>query len=202
MAEAAAIVLAGGQSTRMGRDKAMVKIKEKRMLEGLVGVLAEAFAEIILSANDSTYDWLKIKTVPDIYDGRGPLGGIHAGLTASSYPINFLVACDMPFINTGLAAYMTGLADRYDIVVPMIGKYYQPLFAVYTKNCLPAIERQLKEGRNKITSFYHHQKVRFVELDEIRQYGNPDKIFFNVNTPIDLETAKTMAGRTKDGTEF
>ncbi|MHB9093204.1 MAG: molybdenum cofactor guanylyltransferase [Eubacteriales bacterium] len=201
MSGAAAIVLAGGKSTRMGKDKALIVVQRDKMLAGVICLLSKEFSEIIISASDNLYGELGLKTVPDIYPGRGPLGGIHAGLRASSYDVNFVVACDMPFINTRLAAYMVDAAPGYDIVVPRLGDYYQPLFAVYTKNCLPAIERQLNQGRNKITTFYPGMKTRFVEPEEIEKYGDPNELFFNVNTPVDLEMAKGMAGRKLDGSK-
>lgn len=202
MLTAAAIVLAGGKSTRMGKNKALLEIKEQRMLEGIVSKLTGHFSEIIISANDSAYEDLGIKTVRDIYTDCGPLGGIHAGLRESRHHVNFLIACDMPFVNIELANYMVNVSEGYDAVVPKMGEYYQPLFAVYTKNCLPVIEKKLEQGRNKITSFYHDVKLKFVEVDEIERYGNKETIFFNVNTPADLEAAKVMAGRNENGQEI
>ncbi len=202
MLEAAAVILAGGKSTRMGRNKALVKIKEHKMLEGIARVLSDEFPEIIISANENLFESLGIKTVPDIFPGCGPLAGIHACLKASSYHVNLLVACDMPFVNLRLAAYMVKLAAGYDAIVPAMGDYYQPLFAVYTKNCLTIIENQLRQGPSKVTSFYPKVKTRFVGTEEIRKFGDPERIFFNVNTPIDLDLAKVMAGREQNGPEI
>lgn len=199
MIEATAIILAGGKSTRMGRNKAFVRVKEHKMLEGVIRVLNGEFPEIIVSANDNLFDDLGVKTVPDIFPDHGPLGGIHAGLRTSSYAMNFLVACDMPFIDVRLAVHMVKSAAGYDAVVPRLRKYYQPLFAVYSKTCLTAIENRLKQGQNKIFSFYSDVKTRFIGIDEIGLFGDPEKIFFNVNTPVDLDLAKVMAGREKDG---
>ena len=194
MLEAAAIVLAGGKSTRMGRDKTLVRVKKTRMLEGTVKLLADEFPEIIVSANTIPQDVSGVTTIADIMPGRGPLGGIHASLIKSQYHNNFIIACDMPFIDIRLAVYMVSLAEAgHDAVVPRLGKYYQPLFSVYSKNCIPAIEKSLKQGRNQIISFYYAVKTRFVSLDEIKKIGEPDTIFFNVNTPGDLDTAKKMA---------
>ncbi len=199
MSEAAAIILAGGKSTRMGQNKALVRVKKHRMLEAIIRTLSGRFAEILVSANDNSYDDLNLRTVTDIFPGSGPLGGIHAGLKASGYNVNFVVACDMPFTDPGMAAYMVRQAEGYDAVVPRIGEYYQPLFAVYTKNCLGAIETQLTNKMYKIISFYPLVKIRYMGLDEISKFGDPDRMFFNVNTPHDLETAKAMAWREEDG---
>ncbi len=199
MVQATAIVLAGGKSTRMGRNKALVRIRESKMLEGIIRALADEFPEIIISANDNSFDHLQIKTVPDIFPGCGPLGGIYAGLRASGHHVNFVVACDMPFLDVRLAAYLTELAAGYDAVVPRLGEYYQPLFAVYTKNCLKAVENHLKTGPHKVASFYPEVKTRFLSPEEIKKYGDPARIFFNVNTPGDLDLAKAMAGREENG---
>lgn len=201
MLEAAAVVLAGGRSTRMGEDKALLKVTGRRMLEGAVRRLCGVFSEILISANDNAYEDLKIKIIPDEFQGSGPLGGIHAGLKHSRHRINFFTACDMPFIDVRLAVYLVNLAGSCDAVVPRMGDYYQPLFAVYTKDCLQAVESRIQAGRNKITSFYDDIKIKFVDFDQLRQFGNPDEIFFNVNTPGDLELAKSIAGRKADGTE-
>jgi len=201
MIEAAAIILAGGKSSRMGENKALVRVTEYKMLEGIIQVLRPEFAEIILSANDDCYAAFGLKTVQDSYKNRGPLSGIHAGLKASGFFTNFFAACDMPFTDVRLARYMAEIVPGFDAVVPKIGEYYQPLFAVYTRNCLQAIEKQLKAGRNKITSFFGDVRIRFISIDEITKFGEPEKLFFNVNTPVDLHQAKVMAGREGNGPE-
>lgn len=202
MIEAAAIVLAGGKSTRMGTNKALIMVKEQRMLEAAVKNLSKAFPKVLISSNDNSYEDLGIPVFSDIYKDSGPLGGIHAGLRYSGYYTNFFTACDMPFLDSRLAIYMVESARGFDAVVPRIGDYYQPLFAVYTKNCLDAVEDRLIAGRKKITSFYEQIKIRFLELDELSKFGNPDTMFFNVNTPGDLQTAKAIAGRETNGPEI
>ncbi len=202
MLDAAAIVLAGGKSARMGQNKALVTVNEHKMIEGVVRELEKIFPEIIISANGNTLADLGVRAVPDIFSGHGPLGGIHAGLKASGHHVNFVVACDMPFLDVGLAAYMVHAAPGHDAVVPKLGEYYQPLFAVYTKGCIAAIESQLKRGHNRIVSFYSEVNIKFVGMDEIKRYGDPERIFFNVNTPGDLKLAKVMAVRGREGKKW
>lgn len=201
MSQATAIILAGGKSTRMGTDKALIRVSDDNMLESAVRALAGGFSELIISANNRSYESLEIKTVSDVYPGRGPLAGIHAGLLASGNDVNFVVPCDMPFIDVQLALYMVELANGFDVVVPKIGTYYEPLFAVYTKNCLPAIEAHLLAGRNKVMKLYTDTglKIRYVNEAEIEKFGHSESLFFNVNTPVDLEQAKNMAGRKGNG---
>ncbi|WP_418792053.1 molybdenum cofactor guanylyltransferase [Phosphitispora sp. TUW77] len=193
MLEATAVVLAGGKSTRMGRDKALIRVTENRMLEGVVKVLAPEFPEIIISSNASSHNIPGTRIIPDTVFGQGPLGGIYTCLKDSGHQVNFVVACDMPFIESRLAVHLVSLAPGYDAVIPRMGGHYQPLFAVYTKKCLPAIETSLNNGRNRIVSFYSKINSRFVGPDEIRQFGDLDMMFFNVNTPGDLNIAQKMA---------
>lgn len=201
MSQATAIILAGGKSSRMGTDKALIKVNDENMLEGAVRALAGGFGELIVSANNKSYDSLGIKTVSDVFPGRGPLSGIHAGMLASGNDVNFVVPCDMPFIDVKLALYMVELAAGFDVVVPKIGSYYEPLFAVYNKSCLPAVEAHLMAGRNKVTRLYTDSglKVRCVSESEIEKFGHSESLFFNVNTPVDLEQAKNIAGRKVNG---
>ncbi len=199
MLEAAAIVLAGGKSTRMGENKALLTVNEQKMIEAVIRELNKVFPEIIISANGNDFDDLGVRSVQDVFTGHGPLGGIHAGLEASSYYVNFVVACDMPFIDIRLAVYMINSSAGYDALVPKLGEYYQPLYAVYTKGCIAAIERQLKCGQNKIISFYPEVKTMFIETREIKRYGDPERIFFNVNTPGDLELVKSMLSNHREG---
>ncbi len=199
MLEAAAVILAGGKSTRMGQNKALLKIREHRMLEDAVTKLSGVFAEILISANDELYNNLNKRVVPDVYKDFGPLGGIHATLKQSGHHVNFFTACDMPFIDVKLAVYMINLIEGYDAVVPRIGEYYQPLFAVYTKDCLQAVESLIDAGRRKTSAIYDLVRVKFIDTHELCKFGNPDEMFFNVNTPLDIELAKNMARRKQDG---
>ena len=197
MSQATAIILAGGKSSRMGTDKALIKVNNDNMLESAVRALAGGFSELVVSANNKSYDSLEIRTVSDVFPGRGPLAGIHACLLASGNDVNFVVPCDMPFIDVKLALYMVELAAGFDVVVPKIGNYYEPLFAVYNKSCLPAIEAHLMAGQNKVTMLFSEGKlrVRNVNKEEIEKFGHSESLFFNVNTPVDLEKAKNLAGR-------
>lgn len=200
MLEATAVVLAGGKSSRMGQDKAFMILKENTMLENAVKLLSQEFKEVIISANRQLPDF-SVRVIPDVFPDCGPLGGMHAALAISAHTRNFFVACDMPFIDINLARYLVELARDYQAVVPKSGKHYQPLFAVYTTDCLQPIEAQLKNRNNKITGFYDKVSVRFVESDELKDFSDPEKMFFNMNTPQDFEKAKELVRRSFDGTE-
>ncbi|MEW6622726.1 MAG: molybdenum cofactor guanylyltransferase [Bacillota bacterium] len=185
------IVLAGGKSSRMKMNKALLEIGDKRLIEVIIDSLKGAFDEVIVVTNTpQEYSFLPYKLVGDIYKDRGPLGGIHVGLKQARNKYALITACDMPFVESALAKKLCMLAVGYDVVVPKKGDYLQPLFAVYSKNCLPHIETCLKEGKNKIITFYPSVKILYADWDSLLEPGEAQKIFFNVNTPKDLDALK------------
>lgn len=193
MYEAAGIVLAGGKSTRMGTNKALLPLGKETMLATVVAALRPLFSDIIVVTNTpELYRDLKARLVPDVIPGRGPLSGFHAGLLASTYRYNFIVACDMPFLQPSFIMYLLEQAPGYDVVVPRRGEYLQPLHAVYSRHCLKAIEDCLIEGKYKAFAFYPRVKVRYVDVDRLVGSNDPEKIFFNINTPDDLARARRM----------
>ena len=133
------------------------------------------------------------KTAVDIYADSGSLGGIFTGLTAASNDWGMVVACDMPFLNAGLMRYMLGLRPGYDAIVPVPEGYPEPTHALYSKACLPHIERRLKAGQLKIAGFFDDVRVRYVGAKEISRFDLEQLSFFNVNTPEDLSRALTLA---------
>jgi len=194
MRRVSAIVLCGGRSTRMKANKAFVKIGSQPLLESIVNDLKQEFDEVILSANEPhLYHGIDVKIVQDIIiPFSGPLNGIHAGLSAAANPHAFVVACDMPFMDVKLAAFLADLAEGYDVVVPVADGHYQPLYAVYSKVCLPQIQENLKQNIFKIAAFYDKVRVRRVQETEIEMLADKNKVFFNVNTPEDLAQADEM----------
>ena len=191
--EVSGIILAGGKSSRFGRNKALATLGGRTIIEDLALRFRRAFEEVIIVASDpSPYENLGVKVARDRVPGKGPLGGIHAGLAAAAYPRSFCLACDMPFVSLELAAYMASLAPEADAVVPRIGDHYEPMHAVYVKTCLPAIERQLSAPDVKIIAFYSAVRVRVVSEGEVRRFGYPARIFFNINTVSDYGRAEEM----------
>ncbi|MEW8959661.1 molybdenum cofactor guanylyltransferase [Neomoorella humiferrea] len=192
MHEAAGIVLAGGKSTRMGTNKALLPLGQVSMLARVVAALRPLFSEIIVVTNTpELYQDLGTRLVTDVIPGRGPLSGFHAGLMYSPYRYNFIVACDMPFIDPGFISHLIKQAEGYDVVVPRLGEYLQPLHAVYSRECLKAVEECLREGQYKAFAFYPKVKVRYVDIDRL-QGIDPERVFFNINTPKDLARARQL----------
>ena len=170
---ATAIILAGGGSSRMGRDKSMLPVAGKPMIEHVYEQLRPYFAQMIVSSNNAAaHDYLGATVVADDLAGRGPMMGIVSALRASANDVNFVVACDMPQIDTALMRSMLRQARDYDAVVPKVGPtFYEPLFAVYKKSALPAMEELMQSGNNKIVDSYGRFRVRYIDLGG-RQFRN------------------------------
>ena len=160
--------------------------------------LKKVFKEILISGGDEEIGArLGLRVVPDLIQGWGPLSGIHATLLAARSRKCLVVPCDMPFLNADLARIMADLSDGYDVTVPQHGDYLQPLFAVYDKNCIPAVEEALRNGRHKVVDFYPRVRVKYVSETLLRAAADIDTVFFNVNTPLDLEKARMMDKKRK-----
>jgi len=188
--EAAGIILAGGKSSRFCGNKAFAKIAYKRLIDRIIAELKAVLSKIILVTNTPhEYCTLAVDLVSDIIPGRGPLSGIHAGLIASPFELNFIAACDMPFINKDVVAYLVSqVAFSDDVVVPVIGEYPEPLAAVYRKTCIRPIEDCILAAKYQVKSFYPAVNVKYVPEKELIKFGG-EKSFFNINTRDDFQTA-------------
>lgn len=182
-----AIILAGGKSSRFGSDKAFITIKGSSLIKKQVKILKKAFKKIIIVTNNP--DKFKIRGVRvarDVIPGQGPLSGIHAGLSASNSHYNFVVGCDMPFLSIELIRYMVSRRGVFDIVAPKLKRGYEPLFAFYSKNCISAIEKILSTDNFRVNQLFKKVKVRKVRVSEVKKFGPPETLFFNINTLQDL----------------
>jgi len=190
------IVLAGGQSSRLGMDKSFVNVKGQSLIEQIVAKLTRLSDDVVIVTNSpEKYDHLEARVVGDIYPGKGALGGIYSGLRAVANAQSLVVACDMPFLDLNLLRYMILLACGHDVIIPRIGELLEPLHAIYSKSCLEPIDRLLARGGLKIIDFFSEVRVRYVEEDEVDIFDPQHLSFFNVNTLSDLEEMKKMARR-------
>lgn len=193
------IILAGGRSSRMGRNKALLPLQGKVFLERIRQAMLPVVKDIILVSNEPECypDWQGL-LVTDIIPRRGPLSGIHAGLTVSDCHYNLVVACDMPFVSTEYLKRLRKEAEGYDVVVPQHGDYLQPLFAVYSRNCIAAIEDCLLRDIRKIIAFYPQVRVKFLPVERLGDPAEMEQVFFNVNTPADWQQARQLAGEIEE----
>lgn len=188
-----AVVLAGGDSRRLGRPKALLELEGKTLIRIVIDRLLPIFHQVtVVTDRPELFEGLPVKVTGDLLTGgpKTPLRGIHAGLSASTLPYQFVTACDMPFINAGLVRYMTALAPSYDVVVPRVGEYYQPLHAFYSRSCLEPIRDLVESGEGKVTGFYGNLKVCYIGLSEIKRFDPLQESFFNINTWDDYREAR------------
>ncbi|MGE5415186.1 MAG: molybdenum cofactor guanylyltransferase [Acidobacteriota bacterium] len=192
------LILAGGRSSRMQANKAFVELNGQKIIEGVLEKLSCLDEIIIITNEPAEYEKYRssvLHITQDIIPGKGPLSGIHAGLTISLYDFSLVVACDMPFINLSLAAYMLSKAPGYDVVVPRINDNIEPLFSIYDRGCREAIETAIKAGRFRTRDVYRDLRIKYIEENEIRQFGDPEVMFYNVNNRQDLVQAENIARR-------
>ena len=187
---ATGIILAGGKSSRMGRDKSMLPLADsgESMLKNIWNGLIPLCKEILICGNSSDkYKLPDTVEISDIYKDRGPLSGIHAGLKRASYDYSFIVSCDMANFNQELAAFLLSKCDNYDLIIPQHNGLFEPLFAVYHKNTLDIIEKKILSGENRVQKIIAEANPLIIDDDEIKAFGDPKELFKNINTPEDYQ---------------
>lgn len=190
-----AIVLAGGQSKRLGRNKALLEVEGQPLVSRTIQKLAALSDDLLVVTSDpARYAPLGLpaRLVSDERPGMGSLMGIYSGLRVARHTHALAVACDMPFLNLPLLRYMMPLADGHDVVIPRLGGFFEPLHAIYGKSCLPFMAGLLEQGRRQIIAFFDHVRVRYVEEDEIEKFDPHHLSFVNVNTPGDWERVQEL----------
>ena len=174
--QATAIVMAGGDSHRMGADKSMLEIEGRPMIEVVCEQLANHFGQILISANDTDrFAFLGYDVVADKVPGQGPLMGIASALHASANDLNLVVACDIPHIESAFIKKMLAEAgnSEVDIVMPVSGQdKYEPLFAVYRKSAIEAMDKVLSSGGRKIADVFALCRVKYIALDDAEWLTN------------------------------
>lgn len=182
------VILAGGKNSRMGTNKAFLEIDGTRLIDKTINIYRELFSEIIIVTNDplSYVEFVDTTIVTDIYKGKGPLGGIYTGLFYSKNPYTFVSACDMPHLNKDFISCMINQAGKHDVIVPETAEGYQPLHAIYSRDCLPSIKRLLMLDKLKITGFYRDMRVLGISEEQISPFNKDGRLFQNLNTPEDV----------------
>lgn len=186
------VIQAGGQSSRMGRDKALVSLAGRPMIAHVLARVAGLGDETLVTTNNpDALEFLELPLVTDEEPGAGALPGLLTALKAARGDTVLIVACDMPFVNRLLLEHLLELSPGADVVVPRWNDVYQTMQAVYgRKKCLKAVEEALEQGEMRMISFYPEVKVRIVPPDEVAEYDPSGRSFFNVNTPEDLAEAE------------
>lgn len=180
------IVLSGGKSRRMGKEKGLCLLQGKPLIEYSIDLLKQFCDNIIVSTNSDSYDYLGHQIIRDEITGIGPAGGIYSCLQASGNHDNFVLSCDIPMISIELIRYILSHDDKkMDAVIPTINGFQEPLCALYRKNCLLAFKESIIQGQYKIQNILKKVNVSFVELSTENEFGSQNS-FTNVNTPEDI----------------
>ena len=183
--ELCVVLLAGGQSRRMGRNKALIPLQGRPMISRLASEVGRLSDQILISANEiPLYESLGLPVVPDIYKGQGPLAGLHAAMLHSERPLLLALACDLPSVKESFLRLLVRIAEGYDAVIPVTsdGRPH-PLCAVYRRSCLPTLECNLKIGMNKITKVLERLNVNWLPESPTTFLAGE---VCNLNTPEDL----------------
>lgn len=181
---ATGVLLAGGKSSRMKKDKAFLEMDGQPLAERSLKVLKSVFSEVLISTNKpELFARYELPIIQDEVFNRGPLEGLYQGLNAATHDVVFFAACDMPFLEKDLIRFLAKWSVDYDVVVPKLQTGLHPLHAFYHRRCLSAIKNNLKAGRLKIIDFYSACSVKYVDETEMGQFFNLSKVFCNVNTP-------------------
>ena len=188
-----AFVLAGGKSSRMGSDKAFLRLGEETLLSRALK-LAGAVASEVWIVGDAKKFASFGRVVEDAYRERGPLGGIHAALSGSTTELNLMLAVDLPFVTQELLQYLLSraLESGAMVTVPRAGPGFQPLCAVYRRGFTEVAEQSLLEGKNKIDSLFARVGTCVIEENELVRAGFSREMFRNLNTPQELEKARGL----------
>ncbi len=187
-----AIILAGGKSSRMGFDKQFIKIGDTTITEHIIKELKPLFKEIIVVTKSCKfYENSKVITVEDIYKGLGPMAGIHAGLIKSSSEYNYVIACDMPFINIEYIKYMMERIKenkgRLDLVMTKTKEMVETLNAFYNKSLIPIIEDMIKEDKKSLHDLLDITNVLYIEEEKAKSFSPDWRMFTNLNKTSDLK---------------
>ena len=196
-ASVSGILLAGGQSRRMGGvNKALLEVGGRRIVERVASALCDVFPEVLVITNSpDDFQFLGLPMFKDLVPGRGSLGGLYTGLSACKSNYGFLAACDMPFLSVDVIRHMLNMVEGFDVVVPRISGMLEPLHAAYSRECLAYIEELFQHDDLKILNFYDKAKVREVSEKDLRLFDPELRFIMNLNTPEDLQRARDYAAR-------
>jgi molybdopterin-guanine dinucleotide biosynthesis protein A len=198
-------VQAGGESRRMGQDKALMPFLGRPLIQRVVDRLSPIAEEVIVTTNSpNDYRFLSLPLFPDLKPGRGALGGLYTALSSATGDAVAVVACDMPFASASLikAASRLLAEEDADVVIPNSGGGLEPMHAIYRREtCLPAIESAIEADKWRLISWFPQVKVRILQPEEIKPYDPSGLAFWNLNTPEEFAEAERQAQRENGGTK-
>ena len=187
------VILAGGASSRMGRNKALLEVDGIPIITRTYRKLASMFHEVIIVTNSpQDYDFIPCRKVLDIYSNIGSIAGLHSALAHSGSAYSFVTACDMPFLDQSIILYLCDLLQEgYDAVIPYSEGGQEPLHAVYSSKCKDVFDKAIQRGERKILDILENVTVREVPYGEVQRIGGQAVSFMNVNTPEEYEVIRS-----------
>lgn len=187
-------IQAGGQSSRMGRSKALLPLGDQTCIERVLAVAKQISTPVTIVTNDPPpYQFLGCPIISDVYRGLGPLGGIHAALQHCSTDWALILGCDLPFVTAELLRYLIAPADGFDAVVPRSedGRL-QPLCALYRQSCVSEVVRLIESKALAPRALFPRVRTRVVEWSEVSSLPGAERFFFDMNTPESYEQARAL----------
>lgn len=193
------VIQSGGQSSRMGEEKGLVSFCDKPLIQNVLERVAHLGDEVIIVTNKpELYKFLGIKTVTDIYENYGALAGLHSGLSHATYDLVINLACDIPYVDPSLVAFLVDELKQNpqaDVVIPKTELGFEPMQAVYRKSrCLPAVELMINKGKRRMISWFDLVTVQEINEPKLRSFDKDLKTFLNLNSKHDLQLAEDQFG--------
>lgn len=196
MSDVTGVVLAGGKSLRMGRDKRFLRVGGMTLLDRVLSVMGQVFSEVLVVAagDDPGLMSCPYEVVTDRIPGCAAIGGLYTGLLHARQPRVFAVACDMPFINQAVVKYLIESYPAADLVVPALDVGVQPMHAVYSKRVLPRVEERIHQRCFRIQDLFHDKDldIQLVPGHVLRAWDPQLLSFWNLNTPAEVEEAERI----------
>ncbi|MBU5613052.1 molybdenum cofactor guanylyltransferase [Geomonas sp. Red51] len=180
------VILVGGKSRRMGRDKAFLELRGKPLFERVLDLFRESFPKVLLVGDrEERFADYSVRVLADLIPGSS-LGGVYTGLSGADSDWIFVSSCDLPCPSKAILRHLCSLREGFDAVVPKTRQGYEPLFALYSKRCLEPIRKLLDRGECCAYAWYPDVNVREVGPDEIAPLDPDGTAFLNLNTPEDV----------------
>jgi molybdopterin-guanine dinucleotide biosynthesis protein A len=183
--ELTGIILSGGKSSRMGKEKGMCLLQGKPLIEYSFDLLKKFCDSIIISSSSNDYQYLGCQIVKDEIQGIGPAGGIYSCLRASGNDENFIISCDMPMITGDLIQYLLSQKKDFDALIPLFNGFPEPLCAFYRQSCIPVFKKSIDQGKYKLQDIIKGVNAGFVPVKPTDPFYSP-LLFTNLNTPGDI----------------
>lgn len=188
-----AVIQAGGRSSRMGRDKALVRLGKMTLIEHVLERVKGLAEEVLITTNrPEDYRFLGLPLVNDENPAAGALEGLRTALSAAKGSRVLVVGCDMPFLSRPLLEHLFERSESAWVTVPRWNDRLQPLCAVYAPDCLPAIEECLELGQKRMIAFHNQVELAIIDPEVVAEHDPEGLSFFNVNTPEELEKAEQI----------